>query len=153
MSTLYHQNYQLKKYRARDLSSKQIAYCEAIIAGYNSAEAYRIAGYKSDRNGNLLKCKRIKAYIARREGRMASVPVTFESKIEVLGEIMKTAITDNIKDKQFINLQAIDRGLKAIEIANVMQGHNAPTQTQAVTVNVKATQDKLIEAKKAYDEY
>lgn len=143
-----------KHYRDKDLTPQQIQFCHAFIAEGIGGIAARIAGYKnpSKAASYLLSTKRIKRYLDRHLPDKVNCSITFESKLNALDILMDKAITQNIREDK-VNVPLLDRGLKAIEIANTMQGHNAPTQSQSVTVNVKATQDKMLEAKKAYEEY
>lgn len=141
-----------KVYRPKGLTPAQVLFCEAYMAGETPHKSAIIAGYKnpSRASGYLLNCKRIKAYLNKVLPTKVSVSITFDSKLESLKELIDCSVDKYTKDHTPSHAGV---AMKAIEIANTMQGHNAPTQTQAVTVNVKATQDKLLEAKKAYDEY
>jgi phage terminase small subunit len=148
----YPANYTTKIYLKKGLTDKQISFCEAYIAEGLPGVAAKIAGYKSPNRagGYLLNTKRIRDYIAKRQTNYVNCPITFESKLQWLNDIVDTSLNE-FKESKKTPLANV--AMQAIEIANTMQGHNAPTQTQAVTVNVKATQDKLLESRKAYDEY
>ena len=128
----YPANYQVKKYRQRELSKQQLIFCETYLAEGIAGKAARIAGYRSPyRSGNaLLKCKRILDYLNKRESKMVTVPVTFESKLSDLDHIMKQSIHPEEGTPDF------NTGIKAIAEANKMQGHYAPSESKSLNVNV-----------------
>ena len=141
-----------KHYRYRDLTPQQIQFCHAYIAEGVGGIAARIAGYKnpSKAAAYLLATKRIKSYLNKHLPNNVDCSITFDSKLKRLNDIVDISLD---KYKESMTTPHARIAMDAIEIANTMQGHNAPTQSQSVTVNVKATQDKMLEAKKAYDEY
>ncbi len=154
LSTYYPPNYSQKTYRKKDLSPQQIKFCEAFVAHEYPSSAAKIAGYRSPARASayLLKTKRITDHIGYLIGKTVNVPVTYESKLNVLDRLMDKAIAQQMTQEK-PNVALIDRGLEAIDMMNKMQGHYAPEQSQSVNINVKATQDKMLEAKKAYEEY
>lgn len=135
--------YPTKKYRPRDLTEQQLMFCEAYLAEGIGGKAASIAGYKnpSRAGGYLLQTKRIKDYLAHRMKSLSDVGVTYEKK---LGKI-KTVIDSFIPEEGELKPDKVKVGLSAIQEANRMQGHYAPTQNQNLNVNLNGDIDSAKE--------
>lgn len=131
----YPANYKIKKYKPRNLTEKQVKFCEAYIACESMSESARIAGYKSEsRAANyLLQCKRIQDYINKRQSKIVYAPITFESKLDKLAHIIETTINDDPNQSKDFNT-----GIRAIAEANKMQGHYAAIETRNLNINADA---------------
>lgn len=146
-------NHTVKVYRPRYIKPQQILFCEAFLSnGLNATEAARVAGYRNpESNAHLiLERKAVSKYLKNRAKRLDIAGVNYDYKLDKLRTIIDESVDEYSENKTVQHAQA---GMAAIDILNKMQGHYAPVTTQAVTVNVKATQDKLLEARKQYDEY
>lgn len=143
----YPANYTIKKYKPRELTEQQLAFCEAYLAGETQTYAATLAGYKSPKRAgsSLLSCKRIIKYLDKREEQLSKVPLTFEYKMDKLNTIIERTIPDEISDDIKTDYKT---GIAAIAEANKMSGHYAPTNVQQV--NVDATLEDIRNARSIY---
>jgi phage terminase small subunit len=121
--------------KPRNLTAKERAFAERILAGDGPSVAYRAAGYGCGSNARViavaaqrsLNRPAVAAYLADQQERMAArSTLTREDKLRRLADRVKHG-------------KMVDRdGLKALEIHNLMTGDNAPQQ-----VNVFGLSDLL----------
>lgn len=142
--------YKLHKYRARDLTERQILFCELYLADGLAGRAARQAGYKSPTKSanHLLKCKRILKYLNMRQKQVVSMSMTFEYKMSKLATIIDRTIPEETDNSDKIVKTDYKTGITAIAEANKMSGHYAPTQVQEVTV--QASIDDIRNANASY---
>jgi phage terminase small subunit len=118
----------------------------AIKAGYSIKTANCIAGQLLDNPLVIAKLDEYKREIQKR------IIVTFEEKARLLWDIAVQSLTPQYNiDGKLIKNSEPSVAIKAIEVLNTMQGHNAPTQS--VQINANTTIDKLKQCAIEYQDH
>ncbi len=119
------------------------AYNAALTAGYSKTFA-DTGAYKLVHHPIIQ--KRLTKALKRADNKLN---MTFEWKMKKLKRIIDQYIPDDINVE--LKESQVKIGLQAMGELNKMQGDYAPDKRLSVTVD--ATKEKIIEAKKAYDEF
>ena len=141
-----------------ELTHKQYSFVTNYVKnGFNAYQAALSAGYSkqfaNSQSAVLLKREGIKERIERAITRIddkleKELAITLADKCKVLAKIIYDIVPqDGSEPKRDYYKDA----LKAISELSNMQGHYAPDKRVSVTVD--ATQEKLNEAKKVYEDY
>lgn len=147
----------------KELTEKQYTFVNNYISnGFNIYQAAISAGY-DERYANADACKLLNhpaikqrinkahALVIKANERLhiKELAATMEDKIKVLTRIIREIVP--LDESQPIKLDYVKDAIKAISELNKMSGDYAPDKRLSVTVD--ATQTKLIEARKQYEEY
>lgn len=137
----------------KQLSPKEYEFAQNYIKnGFNAYQAALTAGYKPEYakkySYKIIQRPAIQGVITKAVQRIdQKLGVTIEWRVNKLKAIINAVIGDDgTHDKQYYK-----DALKAIAEINKMSGDYAPDKRLSITVD--ETQGKLIEARKAYEEY
>lgn len=129
-----------------------------IKNGFNVYQAAIDAGYSpsfaKSRSGELIHHPIInekisKAYQAEEMKNMKEICMSMVDKAKVLDRIIRAVVP--LDPNEPVNMKYASEAIKAVAELNKMQGDYAPDKRLSITVD--ATKERLIEARKQYDEY
>jgi phage terminase small subunit len=125
--------------KEKPLNDKQRLFVLGVFEGKNATQAYLDAGYKVKESvaaanaSRMLKNANISAYLEElRTSREEKTKLNFDRKRERLAQIAETGADPD--------------ALRAIQIDNLMMGHNKPTEFKG-EVTLKAIMDEIAPAR------
>lgn len=146
-----------RKYKKNLTEQQQQFVVNYVTNGFNAQQAAKDADYSDysaqTRPYQLLQKPEIQQRIAKAR---TSLDADFEEKMGITirhkCEMLLRIINDVLPADGTIPLRKhYDQAMRALDMLNKMQGHYAPDKRLAVTVD--ATKERLLEAKRVYEDY
>lgn len=141
------------------LTQKQYDFTVNYIKnGFNAYQAALEAGYSDNYarfkapgliNHPSINNRITKAYQQVEIEERRTLCMTIRDKAKVLDRIIRAVVP--LDESQPVNMKFANEAIKAISELNKMQGDYAPDKRLSITVD--ATKDRLLEARKQYEEY